>query len=32
MDLEDAGSKASFLMRDRDSNFTTAFDALLTDA
>ncbi|CAG6398068.1 Integrase core domain-containing protein [Actinacidiphila cocklensis] len=32
MDLEEAGSKAGFLMRDRDSKFTTAFDALLTDA
>ncbi|WUH90263.1 integrase core domain-containing protein [Streptomyces sp. NBC_00433] len=32
MDLEEAGSKASFLIRDRDSKFTTAFDALLTDA
>jgi transposase InsO family protein len=32
MDLEDAGSKASFLTRDRDSKFTAAFDALLADA
>ncbi|WUH89846.1 integrase core domain-containing protein [Streptomyces sp. NBC_00433] len=32
MDLEDAGSKASFLIRDRDSKFTAAFDTLLTDA
>ncbi len=31
-DLEEAGSKASFLIRDRDSKFTTAFAALLTDA
>ncbi|MFF7656636.1 integrase core domain-containing protein [Streptomyces sp. NPDC007983] len=32
MDFEDAGSKAKFLIRDRDSKFTTTFDALMTDA
>ncbi|MEU6320718.1 integrase core domain-containing protein [Streptomyces sp. NPDC047009] len=32
MGLEDAGSKAKFLIRDRDSKFTAAFDALLADA
>ena len=32
MDLEDAESKASFLIRDRDSKFTAPSDALLTDA
>lgn len=32
MDLEDAGSKARFPIHDRDSKFTTAFDALVADA
>jgi transposase InsO family protein len=32
MDLEDASSRARFLLRDRDSKFTAAFDTLLADA
>ena len=32
MDLEDAGSRAKFMIRDRDSKFTDAFNAVLNDA
>jgi hypothetical protein len=32
MDLQDAGSRATFMVRDRDSKFTAAFDAVLADA
>ncbi|MGW9032673.1 integrase, partial [Streptomyces sp. NPDC055722] len=32
MDLQDAGSRATFMIRDRDSKFMAAFDDLLTDA
>jgi putative transposase len=32
MQMEDANSKARFLLPDRDSKFTAAFDALPADA
>ena len=32
MDLEDAGSRARFLIRDRGGNFPGPFDTVLTDA
>ena len=32
MELEDAGAKAKFLIRDRDAKYTAAFDAVLQDA
>jgi putative transposase len=32
MDLQDAGTTAKYLIRDRDSKYTAAFDAVLTDS
>jgi putative transposase len=32
MDLEDAGTRAKFVLRDRDASFTAAFDAVFQAA
>lgn len=32
MDLQDAGTSVRYLIRDRDSKYTTAFDTVLTDS
>jgi putative transposase len=32
MDLEDAGAKARYLIRDRDGKFPRLFDSILADA
>jgi putative transposase len=31
MDLEDAGTRAKYLIRDRDGKFATLFDGVLAD-
>ncbi|WP_223863504.1 MULTISPECIES: hypothetical protein [unclassified Streptomyces] len=32
MDLEDAGRRARYMIRDRDGKFSALFDAILADA